>query len=112
MNTTLVLELRDEDVAQVLDLLKGIPVKQVMHTYRPAELKHLRNLQGRVVHSIKGLGSKSGVVYIQTTDGKGIALESVKIKEKLGAEDILALGILTKEDLASIAKARKLGVTV
>ena len=110
MSTTIVLEVKDEDLAQVLDLLQGHTL--VMHTYKPAEVKHLRNLQGRVIHSVKGLGSKSGVVYIKTTDGKGMALESVKVKEKLGAEDILALGILTKEDLASIAKARKLGVTV
>jgi len=39
-----------------------------------------------------------------------MCLENVAVVQELAVDENLALGLLTKEDLASIAKAKKMGL--
>lgn len=105
-----------EDVAtyikSCLDASGDYCVPFIEVTHKDQELKTIKQLQGRTIKGIKGLGSKSGTVYIETEDGGKLALESMTIKKELGAEDYIAMGLFTKEDLAAIKRAKALGILV
>ena len=73
------------------------------------QLKRLGQLKGLTIESIKTVkqGTKA---YIKTTDGAGICVEHAVVVQDLHPDENIALGLLTKEDLASIAKAKKMGL--
>ena len=76
---------------------------------KPRQLKRLGQLKGLTIESVKTVqqGTKA---YIKTTDGAGICLEQMVVVQTLHPDENIALGLLTKEDLASIAKAKKMGL--
>ena len=110
---TITMTLNEDDYAYLVSCVEAagdfcLPFREV--TYKDQELKTIKQLQGRTIKGIKGLGSKSGTVYIETEDGGRLALESMKIKETLGADDYIAMGLFSKEDMAAIKRAKALGV--
>ena len=76
---------------------------------KPRQLKRLGQLKGLTIESVKTVqqGTKA---YIKTTDGAGICVEHAVVVQDLAPDENIALGLLTKEDLASIAKAKKMGL--
>ena len=76
---------------------------------KPRQLKRFGQLKGLTVESIKTVkqGTKA---YIKTTDGAGICVEHAVVVQDLHPDENIALGLLTKEDLASIAKAKRMGL--
>ena len=76
---------------------------------KPRQLKRLGQLKGLTIESVKMVkqGTKA---YIKTTEGAGICVEGVNVIQVLAPDENIALGLLTKEDLASIAKAKKMGL--
>ncbi|MCK4500465.1 hypothetical protein KAU11_08200 [Candidatus Babeliales bacterium] len=76
---------------------------------KPRQLKRLGQLKGLTIESVKTV-LKGQKTYIKTTDGAGICLEGAVPKQNLHPDENIALGLLTKEDLASIAKAKKMGL--
>ena len=100
-----------------LDLTDGVNtyegqtlvVKQQEKPKKPRQLKRLGQLKGLTIESVKTVkqGTKA---YIKTTDGAGICVEHAVVVQDLAPDENIALGLLTKEDLASIAKAKKMGL--
>ena len=76
---------------------------------KPRHLKRLGQLKGLTIESVKTVkqGTKA---YIKTTDGAGICVEHAVVLQDLAPDENIALGLLTKEDLASIAKAKRMGL--
>lgn len=76
---------------------------------QPRHLKRLGQLKGLTIESVKTVkqGTKA---YIKTTDGAGICVEHAVVVQDLHPDENIALGLLTKEDLASIAKAKRMGL--
>jgi len=70
------------------------------------QLKKLSQLKGLTVESV----SRGAKTYIKTTCGGGLLLEGATVKQELAPDENIALGLLTKEDLASIAKAKRMGI--
>ena len=83
------------------------PAKEVAN--KPRQLKRLGQLKGLTIESIKTVKSGSKT-YIKTTDGGAMCLLGATPKQDLAPDENIALGLLTKEDLASIAKAKKMGL--
>ena len=76
---------------------------------KPRQLKRFSQLKGLKIESIKTV-LKGAKVYIKTTCGGGLVLEGNVVKQDLSPDENIAIGLLTKEDLASIAKAKKMGL--
>lgn len=76
---------------------------------KPRQLKRLGQLKGLTIESVK-MVKRATKAYIKTTDGAGICIEGVNVIQTLAPDENIALGLLTKEDLASIAKAKKMGL--
>ena len=95
---------------------KGLTLETISYKQAPKavvkktrQLKRLGQLKGLTIESIKTVkqGTKA---YIKTTDGAGICVEHAVVVQDLHPDENIALGLLTKEDLASIAKAKKMGL--
>ena len=71
------------------------------------ELPSIRYLQGKVVKSVKVLASKKTLVT--TEDGGGLVIAD-GTTHPASVEEILQLGLVSKEDLEVIKRARKLGI--
>ena len=84
-------------------------IEQQEKPKKPRQLKRLGQLKGLTIESVKTV-LKGQKTYIKTTDGAGICLEGAVPKQNLHPDENIALGLLTKEDLASIAKAKKMGL--
>ena len=76
---------------------------------KPRQLKRLGQLKGLTIESVKTVKSGSKT-YIKTTDGGAVCLLGATPKQDLDPDENIALGLLTKEDLASIAKAKRMGL--
>lgn len=91
---------------------RGVTLETISHkgpVVKPRHLKRLSQLKGLTIESVKTVkqGTKA---YIKTTDGGGICIENAEVLQTLHCDENIALGLLTKEDLASIAKAKKMGL--
>lgn len=90
---------------------KGVTLETISHKQvkKQRQLKRLGQLKGLTIESVKTVkqGTKA---YIKTTDGAGICVEHAAVIQELAPDENIALGFLTKEDLASIAKAKKMGL--
>lgn len=73
------------------------------------ELRRLGQLKGETIESIK-IVQKGAKAYIKTVSGGRMCLVQPDVKQELAPDELIALGLLTKEDLASIAKAKKMGI--
>lgn len=73
------------------------------------QLKRLSQLKGLTIVSVKAV-KKATKYYIKTADGAGICVQGAVVVQDLHADENIALGLLTKADLASIAKAKKMGL--
>lgn len=84
-------------------------VKPTVVEQKPRQLKRLSQLKGLTIASTK-LVQSSSKCYIKTTDGAGLVLVAPEVKDELAPDEHIALGLLTREDMASIAKAKKMGI--
>lgn len=81
--------------------------------YKARELKRMSQLKGLTISDVKH--HKSGVTCFYTYCGATLLFDGdgdVISSRNLAADEMLFFGFLTKEDLASIAKAKKLGYLV
>jgi len=79
------------------------------HKHKPRELKRLGQLKGETIKAVKTV-QKGAKAYIRTESGGAMVLVNPEVKDDLAPDELIALGLLTKEDLASIAKAKKMGL--
>ena len=96
----------------VLDLETGTSVGGIEVTLPPVErkprqLKRLNQLKGLTIESTK---ISNGKVFIVTTCGAGLVLEDGAPKIDLSPDEYIKIGLLTKEDLAAVARAKKMGL--
>lgn len=101
--TRITLDLSEPSILWGTELVVQGPVK------KSRQLKRLGQLKGLTIESVKTVkqGTKA---YIKTTDGAGICFEHAAVIQELAPDENIALGLLTKEDIASIAKAKKMGL--
>ena len=73
------------------------------------QLSKLSSLKGQTIKSVKVV-NKGAKAYIRTESGSGMVLVSPEVKQELAPDEMLVLGLLTKQDLASVANAKKMGL--
>jgi hypothetical protein len=94
---------------QIQSAIEELDIPYATLNIKPKRAKTLKDLQGELVTEVKI--SKSGAAHIKTMSGTSIVVTDATVKQDLAAEELLALGLVSKADLEAFKRLRSLGLS-